>query len=113
MAAVERLRSASNSTSSRHHVPSRKKRDGGIAEEVKAAVILWWTEQTRVSPRRRDVQRKRLERSLYDTHAAHLLLEGQVCVSFPFSVPCTSDKCFIFTSSCMFIMVSFSALYYA
>lgn len=87
VAAVDRLRSATETTSSRYQVPSRKKREGGVPEEVKAAVLLWWTEETRVSPRRRDVRRKRLGRNLYDTHAAQLLLESQVR-PLPFSSIC-------------------------
>lgn len=78
VAALDRLRSATTSASGRFVVPVRKKREGGLSEEVKLAVLLWWTQETRVSPQRRDVRRKRLGRNLYDTHAAHLLLESQV-----------------------------------
>ena len=76
--AIERLRSATEETSSRYTVPARKKREDGISEEVMAFVLQWWTEETRVSPRRRDVCRKCLGCSSYDTHATHLLLESQV-----------------------------------
>ena len=78
VAAVDRLRSAASVSSTRFTVPSRKKREGGICFEVKALVLEWWTVETRVSPQRRDVRRKRLGRNSYDTHAAHLLMESQV-----------------------------------
>ena len=78
VAVVEWLRSATAETSSRYTVPARKKREGGISEEVRAFDLQWWTKETRISPRCRDVCRKRLGRSSYDTHATHLLLENQV-----------------------------------
>ena len=40
LAAVERLCLATETTSSRYQVPSRKKREGGVPEEVRAAVLL-------------------------------------------------------------------------
>jgi hypothetical protein len=87
VAAVERLRNASTGTSGRtsgrYAVPVRKKRDGGIPEEVRTAVVQWWTEETRVSPRERDLRRKRLGRSVYDRHATHLLMESQVLFHAP------------------------------
>lgn len=78
LAAVERLRSATTESSSRFAVPARRRREGGICNEIKQLVLQWWTEETRVSPGRRDVRRKRLGRNSYDTHAAHLLMESQV-----------------------------------
>jgi hypothetical protein len=45
-------------------------------ESVKAAVILWWTEETRVNPNVKDIQRKCLGCNVYDTHDAHLLLKN-------------------------------------
>ena len=78
VAAVERLRSTATGSSSRFAVPSRKRREGGISDEVKTLVVHWWTAETRVSPGRRDVRRKRLCRNSYERHAAHLLMETQV-----------------------------------
>lgn len=76
--AVERLRSASTTTVERFSVPCRRKRKGGLSDDVKSAVTIWWTAETRVSPNRKDIRRKRLGRNLYDTHPAHLLMETQV-----------------------------------
>ena len=79
VATVERLYSATTVTCSRYRTPTRKKKEGGVSKEVRADVLQWWTEETRMTPRRRDVRRIRLGRNLYDTHAAHLLLENQAC----------------------------------
>ena len=79
VAAMECLRSATTVTCSRYRTPTRKKKEGGVSKEVRADVLQWWTEETRMTPRRRDVRRIRLGRNLYDTHAAHLLLENQAC----------------------------------
>ena len=81
VAAVEHLRSATTVTCSQYRTPTWKKREGGVSKEVKVVVLQWWMEEMRVTPRRRDVRRKRLGHNLYDTHAAHLLLENQVCPS--------------------------------
>lgn len=73
--AVDRLRDASSTEGPRFAVPCRKKREGGISEAVKFALTTWWTEETRVSPNRKDIRRKRLGHNAYDTHPAHLLME--------------------------------------
>ena len=76
--ALERLRSASTVEGARFGVPTRRKRQGGISDAVRFAVTTWWTEETRVSPNRKDIRRKRLGCNLYDTHPVHLLMETQV-----------------------------------
>ena len=80
--AVDRLQTTTLDSDDRFAVPGRKKREGGIPHEVKLSVTTWWTEETRVSPNRKDIWRKHLGRNLYDTHLAHLLLETQV----PYSI---------------------------
>lgn len=77
VSAMQRVEDAGTETSSRFKVPARKKRDGGIPEDVREVVICFWTEETRVCPNRKQVRKKRLGRLLYDTHAGHLLLESQ------------------------------------
>lgn len=76
--AIDRVHNASTTLSTRLVVPCRRKREGGISDAVKIVVMTWWTAETRVSPNRKDIRRKRLGRSLYDTHPAHLLMETQV-----------------------------------
>ena len=76
--AVERLEAASLDSDARFNIPARRKRQGGIPDDVKDAVKAWWTHKTRVSPNRKDIRRKRLGCNDYDTHPAHLLLETQV-----------------------------------
>ena len=78
VAAMERLRSTATGSSSRFAVPSRKRREGGISDEVKTLVVHWWTAETRVSRGCRDVRRKRLCQNSYERHVAHLLMETQV-----------------------------------
>ena len=60
----------------------RRKRSDGISELVKALVITWWAENTRVSPNRKDVARKRIGPGEYDEKATHYLTESQVTSSF-------------------------------
>jgi len=81
--AVQRLRSASTTAGARFVVPHRKKREGGITDAVKVVVTTWWTEESRVSPNRKDIRRLRLGRNVYDTHPAHLLMETQVASHVP------------------------------
>ena len=76
--AVERLQTASEDSDGRFCVPARRKRQGGISDDVKEAVRAWWTNETRVSPNRKDIRRKRVGCNVYDRHPAHLLLETQV-----------------------------------
>jgi hypothetical protein len=83
VAAVERLRSIGTDASLRFSIPRKKDRAGSIPSEVQSIVILWWTQETRVSPNRKDIRRKRLGRRSYDEHPTHLLLETQVPSSEP------------------------------
>lgn len=76
--AVERLQAVPGNLDGRLIVPARRKCEGGISDNVKIAVDAWWTEETHVSPNRKDIKRKRLGRNLYDTHPTHLLMETQV-----------------------------------
>ena len=80
--AADRLRTSCTVADARFAVPCRRKREGGIPDAVKSVVTIWWTEETRVSPNRKDIRRKRLGRNVYDTHPAHLLMETQV--PFPY-----------------------------
>lgn len=59
----------------------RKKR-AGLTEYVKEKVHLWWTQQTRVSPNKKDVTRKRMGRNDYMVHATQYLVDTQVCMLF-------------------------------
>lgn len=107
VSASNRLRSSAEASEPRYHVPSRKKREGGVSEEVRLFVIEWWTEETRVSPGRRDVRRKRLGRNVYDTHAAHLLLETQVHWTEPRSFFVTDPSSFLFISTLLKSLLQF------
>ena len=49
VSAARRLSDVAEETSSRFKVPGRKKREGGIPEEVCEVVVSWWTDETRVS----------------------------------------------------------------
>lgn len=59
----------------------RKKRPG-VPEAVKEVVIKWWTEETRVSPNRKEIVQKWLCRNTYAKHCTHYLLQTQVQVQF-------------------------------
>ena len=50
-----------------------------ITQEVKDVVFAFWKSETRVSPNKKDVCRKRLGRKAYIKHPVHLLDESQVC----------------------------------
>lgn len=57
----------------------RRKRDG-LPNSIKDLVVAWWTTETRVSPNKKDVTRKRLAPKVYEKHPTHLLLESEVRV---------------------------------
>ena len=57
----------------------RKKRKDALSQEVIDAVELWWTEETRVSPSKKDIRRKRIGVKQFISHAGHWLEESQVC----------------------------------
>ena len=56
----------------------KQHRQSPITDEVKELVYKFWREQTRVSPNKKDVCRKRLGRKSYIKHPVHLLDESQV-----------------------------------
>ena len=65
----------------------RKKRKDALSQETIEAVETWWTEETRVSPSKKDIRRKRIGVRQFISHAGHWLEESQVCMrqcnSFP------------------------------
>ena len=63
----------------------RTKRVDGIAIDEKQIIIRWWISETRVSPNKKDVTRKRISASVRDEKPTHYLQETQVCqTSFQF-----------------------------
>ena len=50
-----------------------------ITTEIRMLVFEFWQTETRVSPNKKDVCRKRLGRKVYTKHPIHLLDEPQVC----------------------------------
>ena len=49
-----------------------------MSEETKDLVVKWWTQETRVSPNRKDTVQKWISPKTYETHCTHYLLETQV-----------------------------------
>ena len=76
--AVDCIRDTIINLEVRFVVPGRRKQQGSIPEDVKAAMNAWWTDETCISPNMKDIRQKRVGGSLYDTHLAHLLLKTQV-----------------------------------
>jgi hypothetical protein len=56
----------------------RTKRVDGIALDEKQIIIKWWISETRVSPNKKDVTRKRISASVRDEKPTHYLQETQV-----------------------------------
>ena len=56
----------------------RTKRADGIALDEKQIIIKWWISETRVSPNKKDVTRKRISATVRDEKATHYLQETQV-----------------------------------
>ena len=84
--AIQRRRSLQSSGFSIFKLPERRRRDV-IPSETKELVFTWWSSETRVSPNKKDVTRKRLGPKVYNHHATHLLLESQVRIlTLPFAV---------------------------
>ena len=52
-----------------------------ITSEIKDVIIMFWTNESRVSPNKKDLCRKRVGRNQYEEHPIHLLDVPQV---FPF-----------------------------
>lgn len=56
----------------------RKKRKDALEQWVIDMVVRWWTEETRVSPCKKDVKKKRIGGKQRISHATHWLEESQV-----------------------------------
>jgi hypothetical protein len=56
----------------------RKRRSDALPPSTVDAVVNFWTEETRVSPCKKDVRRKNLGVKYFITHATHFLEESQV-----------------------------------
>jgi len=56
----------------------RKKRRDALPQAVIDTVLCWWEEETRVSPCKKDVRRKRIGAIEYISHATHWLEESQL-----------------------------------
>lgn len=59
----------------------RKKRCDTLSGDVTDLVVNWWTEETRVSPCKADVKKKKRGRIVLEEHACHWLEESQVYFS--------------------------------
>ena len=66
---------------------NRKKKKDALQQHVIDAVVAWWTKETRVSPCKKDVQKKRVGLNHKICHALHWLEESQVCLLLPIFVP--------------------------
>ena len=63
------------------HLCERKVRTkDAISDEVKELVVAFWMSNTRVSPNKKDVCRKRVGRKVHTIHPVHLLEQPQVGV---------------------------------
>jgi hypothetical protein len=78
--AVERRLNLQTSGSSLWGLPKRRQRSDGLDGETVAHVVQWWSSETRVSPRKKDVVNKWLAPKQYEQHTTHFLTETQVCV---------------------------------
>jgi hypothetical protein len=56
----------------------RRTRIDGMGEAVKDVVIMWWIQETRVSPNRKQVARLRIAARVYDEKPLYFLMEAQV-----------------------------------
>ena len=54
----------------------RRKKRPGLSDESKDLVLKWWTEETRVSPNRKDIVQKWMSPNTYDQHCTHYLFES-------------------------------------
>ena len=55
---------------------SRRTRTNGMEEAVKEVVILWWVQETRVSPNRKQVTRLRIVAGFHNERPLHFLMEA-------------------------------------
>jgi hypothetical protein len=63
----------------------KEKRIDAIPTETYKLVTDFWTDNTRVSPNRKDVMRKRVGAHEWTTHPSHHLMESQVRYSTLYS----------------------------
>jgi len=56
----------------------RKRRNDGINDSDKEVIVGWWMSETRVSPNKKDVTRKRMSAGVFDEKATHYLQETKV-----------------------------------
>lgn len=56
----------------------RKRRNDGISDSDKEVIVGWWVSETRVSPNKKDVTRKRMSPGVFDEKATHYLQETEV-----------------------------------
>ena len=57
---------------------TRRKRSDALQQDVVDAVVTFWSEETRVSPSKKDVRRKRIGVNRFVSHAGHWLESSQV-----------------------------------
>ena len=77
----------------------RRKRTDGISEMDREVILRWWVSETRVSPNKKDVTRKRVGPGVYDEKATQYLQETEVRASW------TSDFRQLFLGVVLFINV--------
>jgi hypothetical protein len=56
----------------------RRTRIDGVGETMKEVVILWWIQETQVSPNRKQVTQQWIAAGVYDEKPLHFLMEAQV-----------------------------------
>ena len=75
--AIQRRQNLESTGASIFTLAKRRKREG-LSDNTKVLVNLWWISETRVSPNKKDVTRKRLGPKIYEHHPTHFLLESLV-----------------------------------
>ncbi len=48
--------------------------------EIRYSILRWWAQETRVSPNKNEVARKRLELGIYNNKPIRFVIETQVCL---------------------------------
>ena len=76
--AVARRKVMEESTVFKWTLSVRKRRSDVLDEDTKAVVLLWWACETRNTPNRKEVVRKRLLDGTIDTKPTQYLMESQV-----------------------------------
>jgi hypothetical protein len=61
----------------------REKKPDGISIHMRNVALQWWVSETRVSPKKSNVIKKRLEVGVFDEKPTHFLMETQVCRLIP------------------------------